>query len=83
MTTLASAIQALLNDRKRYDANTLLTYAEKIDDLARFDAQWKNLDAQNTRLRTLGDALVAFYKRINDDASLVVTCKPRSTAAGG
>jgi tetratricopeptide (TPR) repeat protein len=77
MTTLGETIDALLKTRATYDASGLLTYSEKIEYLALFDAQWKKLDTENTQLRATGDSLLRFFARIRDNDTLVHvgTCK--------
>jgi tetratricopeptide (TPR) repeat protein len=78
MQALGAYTDAFLRDRAGYDSNKLLTYAEKIEDLKLFDAEWQRVDAQNTALRKLGDGLIAFFNRIRADDSLVVFCKDSS-----
>jgi tetratricopeptide (TPR) repeat protein len=83
VTTIGLVSADLLKRRAVYDAETRLSYEQKLKDLALFDAQLKQLHDQSTTLYATGQALLAFFHRINDDRSNVTTCRQGASAAGG
>ena len=75
VTTIGRVSEALLTQRAVYDGDKRLTYGQKIEDLALFDDQLKKLRIESKALYDEGQALVAFFHRVNDDRSNVIGCR--------
>ena len=74
MSALAIYSATLETIRSQYDANQMLTYPEKIEDLGLIDAEIKSISDRHVQLSGWGYAVIRFFNRIKDDPKLVISC---------
>ena len=74
MSALAIYSATLETVRSQYDADTMLTYPEKIEDLGLIDAEIKSISDRHAQLSGWGYAVIRFFNRIKDDPKLVASC---------